>query len=86
MNILQTVSDMSSVICMDLVISNREIGRRLQRSHTTIGREVARNKAPYARYWYSYTHDKAIVRRRQNNLQLMSYIKRQLEQKGRQNK
>lgn len=68
--------------------SDREIGRRLQRSHTTISREVARNKGPYARYWYTYTHDKAIARRHQprhkrcqDNIQLMNYIKRQLEQK-----
>lgn len=67
-------------------ISNREIGRRLQRSHTTISREVARNKAPYSRYWYTYTHDIALTRRHQprhkqcqNNPRLMRYIQRRLE-------
>jgi len=34
--------------------SDREISRRLPRSHTTISREVARNKAPYTCYWYTY--------------------------------
>lgn len=64
-------------------ISCREIGRRLKRSHTTITREVARNKAPYSCYWYTYTHPVALARRHQprhkrcqHNPRLMRYIQR----------
>lgn len=66
-------------------ISVREIGRRLKRHHTTISREVARNKAPLSRYWYTNTHDAAMARRhkarhrrRQDNPQLMRYVSHRL--------
>jgi len=44
--------------------SYREIGRRLGRSHTTIKREVKRNGEKYSRYWYTYTHQTALERRK----------------------
>ncbi len=68
--------------------SYREIGRRLGRSHTTIKREVERNGEKYSRYWYTYTHQVALERRkqanhkrRQTNARLMRYVRRKLEQK-----
>lgn len=68
-------------------VSLREIGRRLERSHTTISREIKRNKAPHSCYWYSYTHSMAVARKhiprhykRQNNKRLMRYLQRKLAQ------
>jgi transposase, IS30 family len=68
-------------------VSLREIGRRLERSHTTIAREIKRNKAPYSRYWYSYTHSTAEARKHiprhykcQSNKRLMRYLQRKLAQ------
>jgi len=68
--------------------SYREIGRRLGRSHTTIKREVERNGEKYSRYWYTYTHQTALERRkranhkrRQTNDRLMRYVRRKLKQK-----
>ena len=71
-------------------LSLREIGRRLNRHHTTISREIRRNRPTYADdavYWYDaaqYFLDKrkrmphhAI---RQSNPQLVHYVKCKLAQ------
>ncbi|MBN2258742.1 MAG: IS30 family transposase [Anaerolineaceae bacterium] len=65
--------------------SYREIGRRIGRSHTTVSREIKRNGPEYpdiSVYWYDYSHPTAIERRhearhhrRQNNKELMAYVK-----------
>ena len=47
--------------------SQREIGRRLERHHTSIGREIRRNRPTYADdavYWYGTAEDHAKERRR----------------------
>lgn len=64
--------------------SVREIGRRLHRDHTTISREIARNKPDYADdavYWYTVAEPKAIKRRhkarhhrRRHHGRLFSYV------------
>lgn len=68
--------------------SHREIGRRLKRSHTTIGREIDRNSEKHSQYWYSFTHKKALARRKipryqkcQQNGRLMRFIERRLTRK-----
>ncbi len=62
-------------------VSLREIGHRLLRSHTSIGRKIKRNTALHGVYWYSYPHQEALKRRQtprhrkvQNNTRLMRYI------------
>ena len=40
-------------------ISQREIGRRLNRSHTTHSPELARNSLALSRYWYIFSHPMA---------------------------
>jgi transposase, IS30 family len=62
--------------------SYREIGRRLSRSHTTIAREVERNRPlPGAVYWHEHAQKQTIARRRQarharrlSNPKLCSYV------------
>ena len=67
--------------------SLREIGRRLNRSHTTISRELKRAKAvhPWTVYWYDWTQPLAVERackprhcRRQQNLRLVQYVETRL--------
>lgn len=68
--------------------SDREIGRRLGRHHTSIGREIKRNGSEYvpdAVYWYESTHPKAVKRqhmargyRRQSHRPLVEYVKGKL--------
>ena len=59
-------------------ISKREIGRRLNRSHTTISRELARNSLALSRYWYIFSQPMADARKpiprhtkRESNKRLM---------------
>lgn len=69
-------------------LSCREIGRRLDRHHTTISREVKRNRPTYADdavYWdgaaQDYTDERKRIARhymRQSNKQLVRYVKRKL--------
>lgn len=70
--------------------SDREIGRRLNRSHTTIARELKRAKARYSHtiYWYYWAHPLSIERtskarhyRRQKNLRLMRYVEARLNKR-----
>ena len=66
----------------------REISRRLSRHHTTISREIKRNKPTYADdavYWYDaakvYTDErkrKARYAKRKSNSQLVRYVKAKL--------
>ena len=68
--------------------SLREIGRRLGRHHTSISREIKRNRPTYADdavYWYYVTHPVAMERRhvarsyrRQNHKPLVEYVERKL--------
>lgn len=67
--------------------SLREIGRRLNRSHTTISRELKRAKAvhPWTIYWYDWAQPLAVERkrkprhcRRQKNLRLVRYVETRL--------
>jgi transposase, IS30 family len=67
--------------------SLREIGRRINRSHTTICRELKRAKAvhPWTVYWYDWAHPLATERahrsrhcRRQKNLSLVRYVETRL--------
>ena len=48
-------------------LSLREIGRRLGRSHTTIGRELKRNGPAISSwvYWHQHAHAQALKRRKQ---------------------
>jgi len=64
--------------------SLREIGRHLGRHHTTISREITRNRSTYsddAVYWYYVTHPTATKRchkarhhRRRNHRRLYNYV------------
>lgn len=68
--------------------SYREIGRRLNRSHTSISREIKRCSLihPYTVYWYDWTHPEALKRRhkskhcrRHNNHRLLNYVHKKLK-------
>ena len=68
-------------------LSHREIGRRLNRHHTTISREIARNGPRYPRgvYWHEAAQAWAQERRRQprhhrkqSNQRLVSYVQSRL--------
>ena len=71
-------------------LSLREIGRRLNRHHMTISREIKRNRPTYADdavYWHEAAQDYAARRKRfarhcirQSNLQLVRYVKSKLRQ------
>lgn len=64
-------------------LSNREIGRRLGRHHTTIAREVERNGPQHGGvYWHEWAHAQARKRRHQarhhrkmNNRKLYRYVR-----------
>ncbi|MCK5227187.1 MAG: IS30 family transposase [Desulfobulbaceae bacterium] len=67
--------------------SLREIGRRLDRHHTTISRELQRAKSryPYTIYWYDWAQPLALERtckprhfRRQKNTRLVRYVEARL--------
>jgi IS30 family transposase len=67
--------------------SLREIGRRINRSHTTVSRELKRAKArhPWTIYWYDWAQPLAVERtckarhyRRQKNLRLVRYVETRL--------
>jgi len=67
--------------------SLREIGRRINRSHTTISRELKRAKVrhPWTTYWHDWAHPLAVERtskarhyRRQKNLRLVRYVEARL--------
>ncbi|MDK9707100.1 MAG: IS30 family transposase [Desulforhopalus sp.] len=71
---------------LQLGLSLREIGRRLNRSHTTIAREIKRNKRVFGCYCdraaHSYAHKrKSIPRhmRRKTNKQLYRYVIERLQ-------
>jgi len=66
-------------------MSYREIARRLGRHHTTISREIKRNKPPNATYWYELGDHKTELRRRtarcfrrQSHLPLIDYVEDKL--------
>jgi IS30 family transposase len=68
--------------------SYREIGRRLNRSHTSIGREIKRSRLihPHTVYWYDWTQPAALKRRhksrhrrRHNNRRLVNYVHKKLK-------
>lgn len=71
-------------------LSLREIARQLNRHHTTISREIKRNRPTYsddAVYYYDIAQDFADQRKRiahhwirKSNTQLMHYVKRKLMQ------
>jgi IS30 family transposase len=64
--------------------SLREIARRIKRHHTTVSRELKRNKDPVyedTTYWYGWTHPEALKRRhkarhhrRRSNHRLSRYV------------
>jgi transposase, IS30 family len=64
--------------------SARKIGKELGRSHTTISRELRRNRAPDG-YWPAQAHERSQVRRRQRPLtrklddpEVNQYVRRRL--------
>jgi transposase, IS30 family len=67
-------------------MSYREIARRLGRHHTTISREIKRNKPPHSTYWY-YFIERDVERkrhtarsfRRQSHLALVKYVEDKLK-------
>lgn len=70
-------------------LSYREIGRRLKRHHTTIIREVERNRPKYfdSVYWHEWAHEQALQRRRlprherkRVNPDLVGYVERGLRE------
>lgn len=68
--------------------SLREIGRRINRHHTTISRELKRNDDPLYKdniYWYDWSHPEALKRRhkarhqrRRSNERLIDYVNSKL--------
>jgi IS30 family transposase len=64
----------------------REIGERIGRHHTTVGRELRRNAPDYGGpYWYDNAHPQAMERRRktrhyrrQSCLELVGYVERKV--------
>ncbi|MEN8174095.1 MAG: IS30 family transposase, partial [Chloroflexota bacterium] len=69
-------------------LSLREIARRLNRHHTTIGRELKRATSRYSQavYWYDWAQPLALERgcqprhfRRQKNLRLVRYVEVRLK-------
>lgn len=69
--------------------SLREIARRINRSHSTISREIhrAKERHPWTTYWYDWTQPLAMERkskarhyRRQGNLHLVHYVEAKLNQ------
>jgi IS30 family transposase len=71
-------------------LRQREIGRRLGRSHTTISREFQRAKArhPWTTYHYRWAHPLAIEKwqkprhcKRQDNVRLVTYVETKIKQK-----
>jgi len=68
--------------------SFREIARRINRHHVTVGRELNRYKSmyQYTTYWYDWTHPEALKRRRKarhhrrrSSQRLFDYVKQRLE-------
>lgn len=67
-------------------LSIREIAQRLQRSPSTISRELKRNGRHHSCYWHEPAHQWAVARRqrprhakRQRNKRLLRYIKTRLQ-------
>ena len=68
-------------------LSFREIGRRLNRHHTSISREVKRNRPIIGPYWDQWANSRAIERQKQprhrrkyDNKALVGYVHTQLRQ------
>lgn len=68
-------------------LSYREIGRRLNRHHTAISREVKRNGSAYSPYWNQAAQERADVRkhqtrhpRKRSNQQLYAYVTEHIQQ------
>jgi len=66
-------------------MSYREIARRLGRHHTTISREIKRNKPPHSTYWYYFIERDVELKRhtarcfrRQSHLPLVEYVEDKL--------
>jgi IS30 family transposase len=66
-------------------MSYREIARRLGRHHTTISREIKRNKPPHSTYWYYFIERDVELKRhtarcfrRQSHLPLVKYVEGKL--------
>ena len=66
-------------------MSYREIARRLGRHHTTISREIKRNKPPHSTYWYYFIERDVELKRhtarsfrRQSHLPLIEYVEDKL--------
>ncbi len=67
-------------------MSHREIARRLGRHHTTISREIKRNKPPHSTYWYYFIERDVELKRhrarsfrRQSHLPLVKYVEDKLK-------
>jgi len=67
-------------------MSYREIARRLGRHHTTISREIKRNKPPHSTYWYYFIERDVELKRhrarsfrRQSHLPLVEYVEDKLK-------
>lgn len=68
-------------------LSYREIGRRLNRHHTTISREIKRNWKGWGKYWHEPSQQEADTKkhiarhvRKRNNKKLYNYVTHRIKQ------
>jgi transposase, IS30 family len=80
-----TARDRYVISHLNGMMSCREIARRLGRHHTTIIREIKRNKPPHSTYWYYFIERDVELKRhvarcfrRQSHVPLVEYVEDKL--------